>query len=132
MSILPAVRDFMAHDVPTLTPDAPVVEAVEFLLDKQVTGAPVVDKQGAIVGIITEYDCLKLLAEGANNQMPTGKVSDYMSKKVITVPAHMNIYFVAGMFLNAQVRRFPVVEDGKLIGAVTRYDILRAVKTNLD
>jgi CBS domain-containing protein len=48
------------------------------------------------------------------------------------IPPHMNVYFAAGMFLNTHVRRFPVVKDGKLVGAITRFDILRAIRAGLD
>ena len=54
-----------------------------------------------------------------------------MTSDVITVPPHMNIYFAAGMFLNDNIRRFPVTENGKLVGAITRFDILRAIRKNL-
>ena len=54
-----------------------------------------------------------------------------MSTEVQTIPKTMNIYFCAGLFLNTTVRRFPVVDDGKLVGAITRFDILRAIQQEL-
>lgn len=132
MAKLPTVRDYMDTDVPTLRPETPMLEAVGFLLEKRVTGAPVVNDAGELVGIVTEYDCLHLLALGAGGEAPAGTVGDYMTAAVTTVPPRMNVYFAAGMFLNARVRRFPVVEEGRLVGAVTRYDILRAVRAQMD
>ncbi len=129
--MIPTVREYMDTVVHTLSPDDDIHEAVCFLLDKHVTGAPVVDADGRVVGIITEKDCLRLLALGDGEGLPEGRVSDYMSQEVITIPQGMNIYFVAGMFLRDVIRRFPVVDgDGKLIGAITRFDILRAIRAN--
>lgn len=129
--MLPRVSEYMDTDIKMLRPDQEILEAVSFLLANRVTGAPVVDDSGAVVGIITEKDCLRLLAEGDNAERPEGKVKDFMTTQVRIVPSNMNIYFVAGMFLNDVVRRFPVVDDGKLVGVITRFDILRAIEQHL-
>jgi len=130
--MLPKVREYMDKVVNTLKAEDEILNAVRFLLDKRVTGAPVVDENERVIGILSEKDCLRLLSVGkAHRDYPTGAVSEYMTHTVTTVSPDMNIYFVAGMFLNDVVRRFPVVEDGRLVGAITRLDILRAVETNL-
>lgn len=129
--ILPRVRDYMDTTVHTLRPETGLLEAVDFLLAHHVTGAPVVNEVNEVVGIVSEKDLLRLLAEGMDHQTPRGTVADYMTKKVTTVTPEMNIYFCAGLFLNDVVRRFPVVERGKLVGAITRFDILKAIKANL-
>jgi CBS domain-containing protein len=128
--MLPRVRDYMDTVVATLRADQNILDAVYLLLDKRVTGAPVVDDQNRLIGILTEKDLLRLLAEGVDAGPPKGTVGDYMAAKVMTVSPDMNIYFCAGLFLNDVVRRFPVVEHGKVVGAITRYDILRAIKAN--
>ena len=128
----PTVADYMDTVVHTLRPDAPILDAVRFLLDKHVTGAPVIDDAGVVVGMLTEFDCLRLLAEGANNEVPRGTVRDYMSHKIVTVPSRMDIYYAAGLFLGQRFRRLPVVDDGKLVGAITRFDILRAVERGVE
>jgi len=118
--------------VPTLNPEDEILYAVKFLLQNRVTGAPVVNTDNEMIGILSEKDCLRILSGGKDNKdYPSGTVREYMSTSVTTVSPNMNIYFVAGMFLNDVVRRFPVVENGKLVGAITRFDILRAVETNL-
>ncbi len=130
--MLPRIRSYMDTSNPTVRPEMPILAAVEFLLANHVTGAPVVDADNVLVGILTEKDCLRLISEGGDQaEYPVGVVADYMSAEVTTVSPNMNIYFVAGMFLSDVVRRFPVVEDGKVVGAITRFDILRAVQTNL-
>ena len=132
MTKLPIVRDHMDTVVPTLTPDTGMTAAVDFLLDKHVTGAPVVNAEGALVGIITEKDCLRLVATGdAGALPPRGTVRDFMTTDVTQVAPDMNIYFVAGLFLKAHYRRLPVVEKGKLVGAITRFDILRVIHSTL-
>ena len=133
MSALPIVKDVMDTVVPTLSPDDGIFDAVGKLLDEHVTGAPVVDNSGRVIGILTEYDCLKVLGEGdADAERPHGRVRDYMTSDVRTIPPDMNVYYAAGIFLGASFRRLPVVDgDGKLIGAITRYDILRALRKGL-
>ena len=128
---LPKVSDYMDTVVQTLNPEMQILDAVDFLLEKHVTGAPVVDRGDVVVGILTEKDCLYLLAAGSDARIPQGTVADFMTNEVQTIPPDMNVYFCAGLFMNTVVRRFPVVEDGKLVGAITRFDILRAIQKNL-
>ncbi len=128
---LPIVRDYMDTVVQTLSPETEILDAVDFLLEKHVTRAPVVDEENRVVGILTEKDCLHLLAAGSDADIPQGTVAEFMTTEVQTIPPNMNVYFCAGLFLNTTVRRFPIVEDGKLVGAITRFDILRAIQKNL-
>jgi len=115
--------------VDTLSPETDIMEAVKFLLQKRVTGALVTSSKGELLGILTELDCLKLLTLGnADHVAPSGKVKDFMSSEMQTIPPNMDIYYAAGLFLNVSFRRFPVVENGVLVGAITRFDILRAVQ----
>jgi len=128
---LPVVRDFMDTVVPTVRPEMPILEAVDFLLANHVTGAPVVNEEGTLLGMFTEKDCLRLLSIGVDGDRPTGTVKDFMTTKTDSVGPEMNVYFVAGLFLGANYRRFPVVEKGKLVGAITRFDILRSIRKAL-
>jgi CBS domain-containing protein len=114
-----------------LSPNTPILDAVDFLLEHHVTGAPVVDETGHILGMLSERDCLKLLAKGVDGEAPQGSVSDFMTTELVTISPDMNVYFVAGLFLTLTVRRLPVVDDGKLVGAITRFDILRVIQANL-
>ncbi len=126
--MFPRVRDYMDTVVHTLRPEDSVHDAVAMLLERRVTGAPVVKADHAVVGIITAKDCLRLLAVGAEDAVSSGTVAEFMTPNPTTVTPGMNIYFVAGMFLRNVVRRFPVVEGGRLVGAITSYDILRAIR----
>ncbi len=130
MSTLPSVRSFMDTEVPTLSPEMDILDAIDTLIEQQVTGAPVVDADRAVVGILTEKDCLMVLAMGSDGDQPKGVVHEFMTKSVTIIPPRMNIYYAAGLFLNNSFRRLPVVEDGRLVGAITRFDILKAVSAN--
>jgi CBS domain-containing protein len=121
----------MDRHVATLSPDMEILDAIGFLLEKRVTGAPVVDKSGRLVGMLTEKDCLRLVAAGVEGNVPRGSVATYMTANPETIPPNMDVYFAAGLFLKRDFRRFPVVENGKLIGAITRFDILRVIRANL-
>ena len=129
---LPTVRQFMDKYVDTLSPETDIMEAVNFLLEKRITGALVTNGKGELVGILTEFDCLKLLTLGGPDcEAPRGTVKDFMTSQVQTIPPSMDIYYAAGLFMSAKFRRFPVVEDGRIVGAITRFDILRAVQRGL-
>ena len=128
---LPLVRDHMDRHVATLRPETDILDAIGLLLEKHVTGAPVVDKSGRLVGILTEKDCLRLVAAGVGGSLPRGSVATFMSPNPETIPPDMDVYFAAGLFLKRTFRRFLVVEDGKLVGAITRFDILRVIQANL-
>jgi CBS domain-containing protein len=121
----------MDKNVPTLRPETDILDAVGFLLEKRITGAPVVDKSGRLVGILTEKDCLRLIAAGVGGNLPRGPVATIMTPNPETIPPDMDVYFAAGLFLRREFRRFPVVENGKLVGAITRFDILRVIRDNL-
>lgn len=132
MEPLPAVREYMDTTVPTLSPTTLVLDAVDYLLEHGVTGAPVVDEDGKVVGILTEKDCLKVVAHAPEPDNVKKHVADFMSKEVKSIPPNMDVYFAAGLFLKESFRRFPVVENGRLVGAITRYDMLRAIRANRD
>jgi CBS domain-containing protein len=93
----------------------------------------VVDADGRSLGVLSEEHCLKLMALGdARFEAPTGTVAQYFDAAVPTVSPDMDVFYVAGMFLrDPRHRRFPVVADGKLMGVVTRKDILKTLRTIL-
>ena len=91
MTKLPVVRDHMDKRVATLRPETKILDAVGFLLEKQVTGAPVVDRSGRLVGIVTEKDCLRLVAAGVGGELPRGTVAEIMTANPETIPPDMDI-----------------------------------------
>jgi CBS domain-containing protein len=131
MAKLPLVRDHMDTEVCVLAPETEILDAIGLLLEHRVTGAPVIDDAGHLVGMLTEKDCLRLVATGTGAERASGMVEDFMSTGVTTIPPDMDVYYAAGLFLHQPFRRFPVVEDGRLVGAITRFDILRVIHANL-
>ena len=130
MKSQPKIGEYMDAVVPTLSPETRIMKAVDFLLRHRVTGAPVVDSGGRLLGIITETDLLKLVTAGIQGQPPTeATVAEYMTTDVMTVPPTVDIYYVAGIFLKNKFRRLPVVKGGKIVGAITRFDLLRVIRT---
>jgi CBS domain-containing protein len=121
----------MDTEVYSLEPGIEILDAVGFLLEHRVTGAPVIDGAGHLLGMLTEKDCLNLVAAGADANRPRGKVADFMTTAVTTISPDTDVYYAAGLFLHQGFRRFPVVEAGKLVGAITRFDILRVIHANL-
>jgi CBS domain-containing protein len=114
----------------TFKPDQPIQDVISIIIKKRISGAPVLDDQHHMVGMISEKDCLRLIVDQAYYNMPaeTRKVSDYMTAKVQTLSPKTNIVEAAIEFLNSPIRRFPVVEDGMLIGQVSRRHILKAAQ----
>ena len=129
---LPTVRKYMDTETHALSAADDILLAVGRLIDEGVTDVPVLDDAGLVVGMLSEHGCLRLLAEGRGGDPPCGPVSEFMSRTYTRVPPSMDVYFVAGMFLAEPTqRRFVVIEDERLVGVITRKDILRAVELGL-
>ncbi len=125
-----SVRHYMATELIAFHPDQEVSEAIDILLKHKISGAPVLDDHRQLVGILSEKDCLRLLVDHAyyNQPISKGKVADYMSREVMTVSINSSLVDVANAFIRTPYRRFPVVENGKIVGQVSRRDVLRATK----
>ncbi len=114
-------RDIMTRKVATIHPDASVQEAAQLLDQKRISGAPVVDADGKIIGIITEADIIsKVNREGL-------RVADIMSHNVIAVSEETPVNEIASLLTERKIKRVPVVHNGKLVGIVSRADIVHAV-----
>jgi CBS domain-containing protein len=118
------------NDMVTFRPDQSIQEAIAIILDKKISGAPVLDEQRHLVGNLSEKDCLRIIIDQAIHNMPVDdrKVSDYMSTKVFTFSPSTNVVEAAIEFLNSPIRRYAVVEKGALIGEISRREILRAAQ----
>lgn len=125
------VRDCMATSLVTLTPNTGILRAVQTLLKHDIAAAPVVNDEGSLVGILSERDCMRVVLHAGYHSDPGGIVSDYMSPDVETIPADASIVDAAKMFFGERFHRYPVVDDdNRLLGQISRRDVLRALVTH--
>ncbi|MDJ0873080.1 MAG: CBS domain-containing protein [Gammaproteobacteria bacterium] len=122
-----SVRDYMSANLVTFTPDTDILNAISQLVEKRISGAPVLDKQGNLVGIVSEKDCLRVALHASYHAESAGTVSEYMHTEVKTVNADTGIVEVARMFLADEYRRYPVIHENRLVGQISRRDALRAL-----
>ena len=122
-----AVKDIMAKKLITFTPDTKVIAAIQSLIDHKFSGAPVINEKGELVGILSEMDCMETVIQNSYYNETGGCVGDFMSTELTTVGPEMGIVDLAQFFQEKHFRRLPVVENGKLIGQVSRRDILKAI-----
>lgn len=124
---LPTAADIMVTRVEVLSPNVAIADAIETLLRRGYSGAPVVDEQGRPIGVLSEHDCVRVLASSLYDNEPTGTVADHMTKSVETIDEHTDLLTVAQHFAQGQHRRLLVVREGALSGLITRRDLLRAL-----
>ena len=128
---VPTATEIMRTKLITLSPDLPIFDAIRVLLKNSISGAPVVDTDGKLVGICSELDCLRVLAAGefyADDHREEGHVADYMSTDFQTADPHDDIYRLAQFFLTHSIRRLPVMKGDELVGQLSRRDVLRAME----
>jgi len=120
---MPAKRakDIMTTRVVTVKPSTPIPEAARLLVRRKISGVPVVDEKDKtkVVGILTEADLLAAPA-GAKT------VAEVMRKRGISVSPETPIDEIAAILVKRKIKRVPVLEGGKLVGMVSRIDVLRA------
>ena len=117
-------RSIMTENLVTINPEASIQEAIETLLKQGISGLPVVDKEGKLVGIVTEF---ALLAIAYDEKVQCETVSQHMTTELFTVEPNDPINKVADLCLVHRVRRVPVAENGHLLGLISRRDVLKAL-----
>jgi len=123
-----SVRDYMAASIVTFSPDMDILRAIHKLVENRISGAPVVDRHGNLIGVLSEADCMKVALDASYNETYGGHVEEYMSREVRTIDADTSVVEVAELFMTAPYRRYPVVEDNRLVGQISRRDVLRALE----
>lgn len=125
------VTKYMTIDLITFTPDTDIINAIDSMIEHQISGAPVLNENKELVGMISEKDCITVIIDSVYHNQPisTSKVSKYMTTNLKTVSVEADVVDVANEFLKKNYKRFPVVDGkGRLVGQISRRDILRAVK----
>jgi CBS domain-containing protein len=114
----------MTTDLVTVRPDASIEEAIQILLNQSISGLPVVDDDGRLVGVITEF---ALLAVTYDKRVKNHTICQHMTRDVIAVDVNDPVSRIADLCIVHRVRRVPVMQDGRLIGVIARRDVLRAL-----
>lgn len=117
-------RDIMTENVITIRPECTIQEAIELLLSERISGLPVVDERGRLIGIVTEF---AMLAVAYDERVLNDTVAQHMTTDLLTVEASDLVRKVADMCVVHRVRRVPVLDNGKLVGLIARADVLRAI-----
>lgn len=120
-------RDIMTEEVVTIRTNDTVREAIDLLLHERISGLPVVDADGRLAGIISEF---ALLAIAYDSHVMEEPVSEHMTAEVLTFDVNDPIRKVADLFIVQRVRRAPVIAGGQLAGVISRCDVLRAIHEN--
>jgi CBS domain-containing protein len=121
------VREHMTANPVVFSPDMDVFAAIRELLSHKITGAPVMDGKGKLVGLFSELDCMKVTLSAAYHEDMPGKIAEYMTRDFTAVDGETSIVEVAEQFTRSTQRHFPVLEEGHLIGVISRVDILKAL-----
>jgi len=129
MNMANRIRDHMATELVTVTPDTEIMRAVHLLVQHDISGMPVVEANARLVGILTERNCIDVALQAGYFDESGGCVADFMSSPVETVDPDDSLMDVADRFRQSSFRRFPVVEDGRLIGLISRRDVLTALRS---
>jgi CBS domain-containing protein len=141
-------KDIMTRDVVTVSPEARIEEAIHLMAEKHVSGLPVVDGEGRVVGIITENDVLLKdeipiqaprialfgwyvvpdeLSARAYREARGVLVQDAMTRKVVSFDEEAEVADIARAMVDRKINRVPIMRDGRLVGVVSRADIVRAM-----
>jgi CBS domain-containing protein len=110
------VKEIMTKEVVTVPPMMLVREVAKILSERNITGVPVTNDEGHVLGVVSELDIVS--RQGAT-------AADIMSKQVISVTEETDIDEVVHLFQNRRIRRVPVLSGGRLVGIVSRSDLLQ-------
>jgi len=126
------VADFMNHQ-PSIVKDTDSVRtAVELLLAKKIIGVPVVDEDKNLVGYLSEQDCIEEMLNDVFHCEEPGSVSKVMQKDVLSVKPTTTIVELAQTIIKNKPKNYPVIDDGKLVGLISRTQVLKALVDNDD
>ncbi len=122
------VRDYMTENLVTFREHENIMDVMEKLLKHGISGGCVVNEKNELLGIISEGDCMKQISDSRYYNMPMSDltVGKRMNSSVETIDGNMNVLDAAKKFIEMKFRRFPIVENGRLVGQISQRDVLRA------
>ena len=124
------VSDYMSRKLITFKSEDLIEKVIDSLIKHRISGGPVVNDKHELIGIISEGDCIKQVSESRYHNLPmeNNTVGKCMITNVDTIDGNLNIFDAANKFLESKHRRFPIVENGKLVGQISQKDILKAAR----
>ncbi|WP_298720658.1 CBS domain-containing protein [uncultured Oceanisphaera sp.] len=125
------VSEIMRHSLPLLRAEMSITEALDRLLESELSGLPVVDSQRQIVGFLSEQDCIPKLINASYHCDNRVTVNDLMRKDPLTVTPDADVFELARIMGGAKPKLYPVVEDGKVTGIVTRHQVMQFLNKQL-
>src|SRR5262245_21665861 len=123
------ITSIMKRDVITVYPETLILEALELLIEHEISGMPVVDTQNYVVGILSEKDLLEILVDPRLDVKKT--VEDYMSPHVTSFTEDSDAMEICHFLIRSNFRRVPIVKDEKLVGVVSRRDVIKVIHGEL-
>ena len=120
------VSDIMTHNLIVFKPQDTIHEVMTTFIKYRISGGPVLNDQGDLVGVISEADCMKEISDSRYFNMPIldKSVSHFMTKEVDTIQSNLSVFDAAALFSKSSRRRYPVMDENRLVGQVSRKDIV--------
>jgi CBS domain-containing protein len=116
------VKNAFQQRVISVRPDSTIEDAIQVLLENEVSGAPVIDDSGRLCGIITQFQLLEVVYDPS---VKSGLVRDFMTRDVFTVTEDSLLGTAANILMVRRVRRLPVLRHGRVVGIISRSDLLK-------
>jgi CBS domain-containing protein len=121
------VREYMTPNPVVFSPETDIFAAIRQLLNHKITGAPVVDAKGKLVGVFSELDCMRVAVAASYHEDPPGTVQEQMTTDFLSIDGETSVVEAAELFANSKQRNLPVIHEGHLIGIISRVDILKVL-----
>jgi CBS domain-containing protein len=125
-------RDIMVTKLVTLDPKMDAHKAIDLLLKNKISGAPVVDEERNFLGVFSEMECMRVLTDAIYDQLPTNEIQYFLDPSPDTITEDTGILSIIQIFKDTYRRRLPVLRDGKVVGQISRRDILRTAHDLLE
>jgi CBS domain-containing protein len=119
-----AAKTIMTKDVITVKDHTPIREAIEILVEKKISGLPVINDRNELVGLITEKDLLKLIFSG---DVDLGIVADYMTREVVALDEDSDLLDVCEYLIDMNYKRIPILKGEHLTGIISRRDMIKYI-----
>lgn len=118
--------DIMTTELVTLKPEMDVFHGINELVRNRISGAPVVNEEGDLLGVFSEKSCMQVLIGAAYEGLPTNQIQAFMNKSPKTICETTQLMSIAQVFLTTPLRRLPVMRGSQLVGLVSRRDVIAA------